>query len=789
MTRLVVQAAFGHTLSDPMVLMGREDLILPQQYPAGVLTWTDLTARADIHTSGVRITRGAADELSDVQPGTLTLSLDNQDGALTPGNITSPYWPHVVKKVPIRLGVVTLEGKNHLTNPSFEGNSIRGWYRGNPPNSAMQISAADSSPVHHGIRPLRINWATTGVNMVCTEAYGLTIGQTYTASAFAYVETGRPPIRLSIADGPTGIPTAGNDTFERITVTFTATAAAHTLRVTTTAAPPASGDRCWIDAVQVEEGPVATEFDPEPAQVHSRGLWVVNEWPTGWDGLHAVSGVTATDLFKPLSQQPALHPMLAEEVLLRQPAAYYPMTEPQDSTTAGDIAGLGAGPLTVTLAGVGGTLTFGEEDGPGRLPWALFAPANATNGRYLRADLGRTLADQTLATGELWIEVWFATTATDRVIFGLASDDRQQQLIFSLEAISGRLRIQSTALGADGFTTGAFGPALNDGLPHHIVFDQAGFAVWIDGSYAVAAHDLRQLQHLQVGGWNGARLWSGTIAHLALHSPPSGGAPSWYTDHYSVGMTGKNGEPANTRAARIAAYAGIGLDAAGAVFEGMAPQWALGSTALTHLREIEATEGARLFASRDVARLVFQSRDVRYNPTPAIELDYADLNTGGVDLADDDQKQVNDVTVERPEGTTQRVIDPTSITRYGPYAQQVTLYKDTDAGALAAAQWAVHRYADPPAELRQVPIEASTMPLSVYRTLLTADISTAMTVTNLPAQAPMPTATVTIEGYTETITHNQHHLDFHTSRTDADTVWVLEHPVHGVLDTTTRLAY
>ncbi|HVK45078.1 MAG TPA: hypothetical protein VM429_09270, partial [Micropruina sp.] len=106
-----------------------------------------------------------------------------------------------------------------------------------------------------------------------------------------------------------------------------------------------------------------------------------------------------------------------------------------------------------------------------------------------------------------------------------------------------------------------------------------------------------------------------------------------------------------------------------------------------------------------------------------------------------------------------------------------------------AGTWLVIRYADPQPELRQLPVETASLSTTTYRALLDADISTVITVTGMPAEAPSPTVTAIVEGYTERITEAQHFLDFHTSRADLGAVWVLNDPVYSVLGSTTRLAY
>jgi hypothetical protein len=207
------------------------------------------------------------------------------------------------------------------------------------------------------------------------------------------------------------------------------------------------------------------------------------------------------------------------------------------------------------------------------------------------------------------------------------------------------------------------------------------------------------------------------------------------------------------------------------------------------MRDVERTENGRLFADRASRALVFQARTVRYNPAITATLAYADLETDDVEVSDDDQKQVNLVRASRPGGATQRIQDADSIDLDGIVEEQLDVLKSTDAEVIDAATWLIIRYADPQPEMRQLPVEAATLSTATYRALLDADISSAIAVTDLPDEAASPTATVLVEGYTETISQGQHYLNFHTSRADVGSVWVLDDTTYSVLGTTTRLAY
>ncbi|MEU4998171.1 hypothetical protein [Streptomyces sp. NPDC021622] len=178
------------------------------------------------------------------------------------------------------------------------------------------------------------------------------------------------------------------------------------------------------------------------------------------------------------------------------------------------------------------------------------------------------------------------------------------------------------------------------------------------------------------------------------------------------------------------------------------------------------------------------------DPSPASEtftINYADLETDAFQLADDDQKMTNTVQASRPGGATQRASAPASVEAYGPYEAQLDILKASDNSVLDAAYWLVSRYADPQPELREVAIEAYTMP--AYLDILDAEVGSYFSVYNLPAQAPASTMRVTVEGCTETLKDRSHVIQFHTSASVTDSVWVLDDPVYSVLDTSTRLAY
>ncbi|MEU6204597.1 hypothetical protein ABZ814_13530 [Micromonospora musae] len=73
----------------------------------GTWSWTDLSSRLEGAAGDlpIRIRSGRPASGSPVAPSSCTVNLDNADGALTPANPLSPYWPNVRLGTPLRVQV------------------------------------------------------------------------------------------------------------------------------------------------------------------------------------------------------------------------------------------------------------------------------------------------------------------------------------------------------------------------------------------------------------------------------------------------------------------------------------------------------------------------------------------------------------------------------------------------------------------------------------------------------------------------------------------------------------
>ncbi|MEV8354618.1 hypothetical protein ACFVTT_38690 [Streptomyces niveus] len=801
--------------------------------PVTDIVWTDISGRVEVAEQGIVINRGAADELAEIQTGTCSLLLDNADGALSPGVATSPYYPLVRKGVPLRVAVTTATPRTGVAPypmamlcDDFEDGVVNttlwpGSYGTvsevgsrvrislDPGSTASLQSArawtlAGSTATIRLVRVPAVNGSSAAAArfMVNSTTSGTRAGFTYNAVTGSL----RLVSEVGFADGAAVTLTysARDHRWLRLreaagTLYWETSSDGYNWTIRRTLATPAwaTSQQVVMDLPVSRTGGTAdyVEWDLVGHRVHSRFWGGVNDWPTRWRGLYATAMVTCSDLFAPLARQPQLRSILDEEILNDGPIAYYPLTEDSGSTTAGDLSGVTAGPLGIVQQGItGGVLDFSAGPGPAATgeQYPLFTPVSATQGKYLAADLGAEY--QRLSAGQFnCVEGWFTTsTGSGRVIFALESVDQQKQIVFSLTA-GGVLQIEHTQSGGTLIVTTSTSGNLADGRQHHFVYDEWSTNLWVDGGapdtmFVDLMYDLRLLT---VGAYHNGRLWSGTVSSIALYTTIGPRGPD-LINHYTAGMTAFAGEGADARIARLAGYSGVNsLTVFGSIHDPVAGQGAGGSTALSMMQAVATTDGGKLYAERDWIGLAYQGRDVRYNPDPSSEtftVAYADLETADVEVSTDDQKQKNIVVATRPNGARQRVIDQPSIDLYGPRDDgEMTLLKTTDNGVLDAANWLVSRYADPPPEVREVPVEAYTLPQ--YADILDGDISEYFSVTGMPAEAPATDMRLTIEGYTETIKSQSHLIKFRTSLAATDSVWVLDDAVYSVLGTTTRLAY
>jgi hypothetical protein len=90
------------------------------QTPADQMEWTDLQTRAHRLRSWDETT-GVQYELDALQASEVTLALDNPEGAVSPFNPASPYYPHITPGTPVRIRAVPPGGTRwHVIQRNME---------------------------------------------------------------------------------------------------------------------------------------------------------------------------------------------------------------------------------------------------------------------------------------------------------------------------------------------------------------------------------------------------------------------------------------------------------------------------------------------------------------------------------------------------------------------------------------------------------------------------------------------------------------------------------------------
>ena len=107
-------------------------------------TWTDVSTYVEA-VDPITISRGRSDEISEIQPSRLTVTLDNSDGRFTPGNASGAYYPNVKKNRMVRVSAVWPLGGGGTTYRRFHGYIDEwpvSWPNGNGEYASVTVTAS-----------------------------------------------------------------------------------------------------------------------------------------------------------------------------------------------------------------------------------------------------------------------------------------------------------------------------------------------------------------------------------------------------------------------------------------------------------------------------------------------------------------------------------------------------------------------------------------------------------------------------------------------------------------------
>jgi hypothetical protein len=757
--------------------------------------FVDLTSRARLDR-GIDIERGRTSEFDTVQAGRCVLTLDNTDGALTPGLASSPYFPNVKPQNRVRITYRDSAVAGNLLPAeaaSFEGGALGGWVvagAGSVANSAVRAQ--------HGTRSMLVTYVAALGGAQVTY-YGLVIGRTYIASAYVWNPTGCPSVGLTVAGG-TSTRTNTNDTWQRISRSFTATSSTATLVLGVLSTGGANN--FWADSIMLDEGSSLATFTTTASPIVYRFDGYVDEWPLEWPGggeSEATAPVTALDLQSRLGRMRSFGSVIAETYALDAPLWHFPLSEPGDSTSVGDIRGTGRTLTPLLLGDLGGELTFASGTGPATDGSGApqFAPFDSSNGYVL---VGEVEPRNGLASGQT-LEASFLSSTLAAQTVAQWSDPYGSLIRLSLDATghavasfvdpwntSSNRTVTSSQVFADGRThVGKVTLQLTAGTyTLRLLVD--GVERGTAGTWTTTATLTYAFTELRVGGGEYPRnLFTGTIAHVAGYGTALDAAAG--LEHYTANTTGFSGETSDERIERVWSWLGLPADLldldAGAATIGHIDSTDRG--AWQYLQDVATTEGGILFVSTD-GLLTMHNRGRSYDASATVDLT---VDAAVVDpstrlmhsLAD----VVNDMTVTRAGGAEARVVDEASVAEYGYIDGSLTVYSDTDEDAFDRATWALATRSQPRTRLPELALDALSEP-GTAATVRTLDIGARVQVTGMPAQGES-TFDLLVQGYSERIGAGGWSLTANTTPYLAVRPLILDDPEYGLLDSDNHLVY
>jgi hypothetical protein len=483
------------------------------------------------------------------------------------------------------------------------------------------------------------------------------------------------------------------------------------------------------------------------------------------DGEFGVCNVGAADWLGLAGNMP-LKSMLQETVLLAAPALYLPLTDASGSASPAMLAAPNGVTARMRQSKYGGgAFAFAAAAGPVAegLQVLTLTPTSSTQGYVVEAS-------GPLASGSIAFRVNWTGTATSCTLAQIQSSGGN---LITLSVNAGGRPVLAAAVGFGASCGGNLMPAINDGKPHDLVCLVAGgisggFAgavtlyldgVQIDtGSPSIGFLNLLGINwtRFQVGGsvadTGVSGLAAGTFSHAALWGTT---AVSNILAQYQAGATGFAGERIDLHIARLLSFRpNNGL--AGDVAEGFIGLHQIAGVSLQQaLLDSAKAEGGVLFVDpNNAAKVTLFSRARLRNPSIAATLDItAQQTTQDVNIREDTQQLFNDVTISRPGGGAQRVVDAAS--QAGPLgvrATSDTYVVNSDLDALNAAGWLVGNRKTPTPKVPQLVHDALTEPQATVATtqaVLALAPLKRVTLANRPADFSV--TDVTIQGRTDTI--------------------------------------
>lgn len=669
--------------------------------------WTDITSHVRI-SKGVTITRGRANETSEVAPSTCQFTLDNRTGNYLPRNPLGPYYGSLHRNTPFRLSVRSINDTMTRTVSNGWGSTPTGqaWttsggaagdYAVASGKATHTLSAANSQRFTYlastSYRDVEVQatWSLPFTNVTgAPVSAGLALRGQSTSSFYMVlvsVQTNESVTvdfctfdGLSFTDGPVTISGLTHSSAQPLKIK--AQTVGQTLRVKVWQGnnEPYGWHKTWVDEdpfgdttalirgrgwvgalTKVATGntnvPVVSSFDDFQVR-HVRFFGEISTWPAHRDvsGNDRYIEVEAAGITRRLGQ--------GSNPLESAPRRFY--TKTPQTLTSGTRALIGYWPLEEGPRAVQGVPVVGPSDGP----FVITYSPQSTAKHFGQGQLAPWLPDafslysttitgvnvdmSTFTPGAGWM-VGFIRRGRDNFLDAASFRSPGIEQEFRIEFHADLEELWVFLPGGSVQTVSA--PFLFDDAVHHIQFSavQSGadisWLVQVDGEsligFLLVSTTLERIETIAFYG-NAVDDGSVAIGSLAVHNLAF--STSAFEGHDAA--FGFRGETAGLRFYRLAGEEGIGFDWIGLLISGTDTP-AMGSqglsTLLELLRECELADGGTIYDPRWVLGLTMRTHRSLYGQAATATVDYGKLKHP-LDPVDDDQLTRNQVSARRDGG-------------------------------------------------------------------------------------------------------------------------------------------
>jgi hypothetical protein len=750
--------------------------------------------------------RGKQYELDQVQSGTMSSILQNNDGSLDPTNVSGPYYGHIWPYQPCKVRAQWPPTTNLFT-PAIAS------------CAGLAAGLADQGPAGPAMFGPNLAVVASGTAFAGTSVWSspVTAGETINSDiAYTYqvaADPGKPYSFQARARNVTASTTQGvyaflifrDATGTTITTTHSTTAslvgaATAWTQLTVSATAPAGTAQVAVGiglatagtaALTIQSNAWQYEMASAPSAYGDPGAWYplysgyVERWPQSWTqgGTFSLVQPTAVDAFALLSQRTLRDP-LTEEISKNNPRFLFKLDDPQFSQTVTDATGNYAAPPTAVSKQGAGSLTFGNQitatdtvngvfvgDGsvatfsnasPGTFNYdrATYIPLVASG---IRGPAGNWGTDFTRIiafryTGPVPVSPGYAT------IWGAGASTKASGSGFGFQIFPDQkayIIISGPDPAGSSLSLNAPGGTVCDGNWHFIYMKwtaaTSGLSVGMDGNNGgTATIPASQIPNIQIGSDSlGAWIdpggsignYKGDLAYAAEF--PSALATSDLNNLYSAWKSAFSGDATDIRYSRILGYSGyIGprtLDTGQT--QSMGPMAIDGQDALSALQDVVDTESGQHFVSAGGV-VTFKARSARYNAgTPVYtfgehEYPYEDI------ALDYDPTHLGNV-VEVTQATTSQVFsaeDAASQTAYFPRSIQRTINATSSLECQDAANYLLSRYKNPLTRVDSLVLNPSANP-ALWPVCLSLELGMRVRIIRRPFGRPA----ITIDAFVESV--------------------------------------